>query len=565
MRPRHRAARPIVAALVLAVAGALAVVGVAPAPGSQGAPPAVSAPGHDACPSAEADPLPGRPATAVPSSVGSWQGTQLENARSIIDAGADRQVSARAQAVAVMAAMGQGLRSARIDPRHDPAAFYAELAKLKGWEHLPPSTAAHRVLGNADPHAFERYWQDAVEVLGALTGTDATQALLRGGSAACDLPETGRARPTAYPLPPSLLPEPAEPASLRDQIEHPGALLPAACGTPVYAAHAGTVKVRRGQDWSGPWLVTVSTGRKGLTTDYAHLATVSVRTGEEVEPGERLGTVGAEGVAQECLLRFTVRAGRMTADAAAWLKQVAGAPVAVRLAHANIYSREPDRQYAADLARILSTKPDFITLNETYFRSEAQLSPPGYAHYRARGPFDAREAPVLWRKKDWTLLDSGTELMHRWKVKLGTRYVNWVTLRDEYGRVVSVISGHASPPAPYRGGMLKAFVRRLNQLVDQLARRGDVLVGIDMNAHYPSPRYPRSLLARSRTVSTFDLLGRPPNGFVTGAHTGIIDYILLRRGGSLVAVSHNTADLPYSNHRMVYADFVFTQPAVPTG
>jgi murein DD-endopeptidase MepM/ murein hydrolase activator NlpD len=87
---------------------------------------------------------------------------------------------------------------------------------------------------------------------------------------------------------------------------HSGVDYPAAIGTPVGAAAAGRVSVA---GWSaGGWgrLVTVSHSN-GTRTMYAHLSRVTVRVGQWVEPGQRVGRVGASGRASGPHLHFEVR------------------------------------------------------------------------------------------------------------------------------------------------------------------------------------------------------------------------------------------------------------------
>jgi endonuclease/exonuclease/phosphatase family metal-dependent hydrolase len=87
---------------------------------------------------------------------------------------------------------------------------------------------------------------------------------------------------------------------------HSGTDFGAPCGTPVYAAHAGTIEVETGESWAGPWLVKVTTGPGSLTTWYAHMRTVSVARGEPVQPGQQIGVVGNEGNSAGCHLHFEV-------------------------------------------------------------------------------------------------------------------------------------------------------------------------------------------------------------------------------------------------------------------
>lgn len=110
---------------------------------------------------------------------------------------------------------------------------------------------------------------------------------------------------------------------------HTGTDFAAPCGTPVYAAHAGTVQVDTTHSWAGTWLVKVSTGPGSVSTWYAHLQDLSVSRGEEVAPGQPIGTVGNEGNSYGCHLHFEVHLqggiggiyGPDNVDPSRWLEQ----------------------------------------------------------------------------------------------------------------------------------------------------------------------------------------------------------------------------------------------------
>lgn len=87
---------------------------------------------------------------------------------------------------------------------------------------------------------------------------------------------------------------------------HTGNDYGAACGTPVYAVHDGTVRLRTGNSWYGKWLVTVRTGPASLSTDYAHMESVDVDDGQPVKAGTKLGTVGDLGNSFGCHLHLEV-------------------------------------------------------------------------------------------------------------------------------------------------------------------------------------------------------------------------------------------------------------------
>jgi len=87
---------------------------------------------------------------------------------------------------------------------------------------------------------------------------------------------------------------------------HPGIDLPAASGTPVGAAAPGRV-IFAALDWSGYGnLVEVAHGR-GVVSMYAHLSGFSVRVGQFVSTGTRVGRVGSSGEATGPHLHFEVR------------------------------------------------------------------------------------------------------------------------------------------------------------------------------------------------------------------------------------------------------------------
>jgi endonuclease/exonuclease/phosphatase (EEP) superfamily protein YafD len=223
----------------------------------------------------------------------------------------------------------------------------------------------------------------------------------------------------------------------------------------------------------------------------------------------------------------------------------------VTLHHANIYTAMSSAAFASDLATVVAGRPDVVTLNETYRRTPAQLRPPGYDEYRAEGPRDARETPVLWRTDRWRRVDAGTFLMHDRRTKWGTRYVNWVTLEEiASGARLSVISGHASPRGGGRAGLLHVFLARLDLLAGQLAQRGPVLVGADLNTFYSRSPFLRTAFPRSGLVTTFDTLGQPAGGWATNDYGKTIDYILT---AGVLPQRQSITRLAHSDHHMVAA------------
>lgn len=115
---------------------------------------------------------------------------------------------------------------------------------------------------------------------------------------------------------------------------HTGTDFAAPCGTPVNAAHAGTIQIDTSQGWAGPQLVKVTTGPRSLTTWYAHLQQVTVSPGEAVRPGQPIGEVGDLGNSEGCHLHFEVHLnngpiyGPDNVDPTRWLAAHARNPAA---------------------------------------------------------------------------------------------------------------------------------------------------------------------------------------------------------------------------------------------
>jgi hypothetical protein len=87
---------------------------------------------------------------------------------------------------------------------------------------------------------------------------------------------------------------------------HTGTDFALPCGTPVYAAHGGTVEIDTTQPWAGPYLVRVTTSPTALATWYAHMRSVTVSRAQTVTAGDQLGTAGDLGNARACHLHFEV-------------------------------------------------------------------------------------------------------------------------------------------------------------------------------------------------------------------------------------------------------------------
>lgn len=177
----------MIALVVLAVLGVLLAV-------RQGSPgPRPSAECSATGPAVRVDPA------AVPEGpVAGFAGEQLANAAAIVNAAHDLGLDTCAQVVGVMTAMGEsslrvldrgdvagpdsrglfqqrdngawGSYADRMDPATSATSFFRALQEVPDWRSLPPTIAAHRTQRNADPYHYQRWWDAAVEVVGALAG-----------------------------------------------------------------------------------------------------------------------------------------------------------------------------------------------------------------------------------------------------------------------------------------------------------------------------------------------------------------------------------------------------------
>ncbi len=89
------------------------------------------------------------------------------------------------------------------------------------------------------------------------------------------------------------------------QSGHKGMDIAAPGGTPIYAAHDGTISSTTGH-WSYGNVVMVDNG-DGVTTLYAHMSSIAVGVGQSVKQGDVIGYVGSTGNSTGNHLHFEVR------------------------------------------------------------------------------------------------------------------------------------------------------------------------------------------------------------------------------------------------------------------
>ncbi len=93
-------------------------------------------------------------------------------------------------------------------------------------------------------------------------------------------------------------------------------------GTPVRASAAGKVIFAgQGPEEYGLTVIVYHSGR--WTTTYSYLSKITVKEGDKVKAGERIGLVGQTGLASEPQLHFEIRRNKLALDPARYLKPIA--------------------------------------------------------------------------------------------------------------------------------------------------------------------------------------------------------------------------------------------------
>ncbi|HJQ06852.1 MAG TPA: endonuclease/exonuclease/phosphatase family protein [Nocardioides sp.] len=231
-------------------------------------------------------------------------------------------------------------------------------------------------------------------------------------------------------------------------------------------------------------------------------------------------------------------------------------PPRIRMVQANLRIGTPVRQFQADVRRVLSVEPDFVTYDEVSQRHDSVLAPAGYALWRKGGRYKG-EAAVAWRTHRWRMVHHGVAMLtnHRGRVPgsrydWGVRYANWVTLRSRTGLTISVVAAHFPPSTRRTGHLTAPAARRLGALTDRLAKHGPVVVGGDLNVAYRSPEYPRAIFKRHGLLATYDALR---TRVVTSGSDVTLDYLLVR-GFARFALNNQFRLLLHSDHDGVGID-----------
>jgi murein DD-endopeptidase MepM/ murein hydrolase activator NlpD len=102
---------------------------------------------------------------------------------------------------------------------------------------------------------------------------------------------------------------------------HDGTDFGVGCGTPIYAATAGTVAWATYKGGYGNQVLINHGMVNGspLATSYSHMSAFSVSAGQQVARGQRVGYVGSTGYSTGCHLHWMVYVNGATVNPASYL------------------------------------------------------------------------------------------------------------------------------------------------------------------------------------------------------------------------------------------------------
>lgn len=187
------------------------------------------------------------------------------------------------------------------------------LLDVKGWASLPVTVAAQTVQGSGYPEAYAKHEAQSVAIVEAASGdTGLCNEVSVGGSGKwkAPLPADGLVKSSPF----GMRVHPITGAARM----HEGTDFAAPEGMPITALHQGKV-VHAGVMGGYGNLVIIDHGG-GITTRYAHMSRIDVKTGQSVKEGQRIGAVGNTGQSSGAHLHLEVRIREEAVDPLPWLK-----------------------------------------------------------------------------------------------------------------------------------------------------------------------------------------------------------------------------------------------------
>ncbi|GAA4201730.1 peptidoglycan DD-metalloendopeptidase family protein [Actinocatenispora rupis] len=263
---------------------------------------------------------------------GRWTAEQTANATVIVAVGNRMHIPSRGWVIAVATAMqesslhnltggdrdsiglfqqrpsqGWGTPTQLHDPAYAAHAFYAKLLQVKGWQTMPLTRAAQTVQQSAFPDAYATWETPATTLVAAIARRGHLPTVV-ASPADCDATFIS---PVIAPIVSGFRTD--------GRPDHNGVDLAAKQGTPIRAAHAGTVTVAECEPSTGNcnqpgsastpgcgWYVDITSPDQTLTR-YCHmLHRPTVHVGRKVKTGEVIGIVGQSGNADGPHLHFEI-------------------------------------------------------------------------------------------------------------------------------------------------------------------------------------------------------------------------------------------------------------------
>ncbi len=253
---------------------------------------------------------------------------------------------------------------------------------------------------------------------------------------------------------------------------HDGTEFNTTCGRPVYATHPGVVEVTTNYAWAGPNLVKVTANTDGIRTQFAYMASTTVKTGQIVTSGQQIGTVGNLGRAKGCQLRVIVHDNlEAWVNPTSWLGTNVGHPLpggrllnhgGFTLVSFNVLGASHTRnsaKYAPAAERVgpvvdkwSAMKADVIGVQEMQREQRAAFysrMKSSYTFFPFDGGVDTDNS-ILWRQATFGFVQGGTFKVPYFSGNL--RNMPWVLLREKAtGKTAYFINVHNPATLPDRG------------------------------------------------------------------------------------------------------------------
>lgn len=447
--------------------------------------------------------------------------------------------------------------------------FYERLVRVPRWQELSVTEAGQAVQKSAHPDAYADDEGIAVALLQGTTGS-LDSVSFSDGSCASSANYSGS---VVHPIPAGVSFVDRRnfgQSGPRWSSRHTGTDFSTPCGTSVLASTGGTVIVETDQAWAGRWLVKVSAGPGALTTWYAHMESVTVVDGQQVQAGMPMGAVGREGNASGCHLHFEVhpQGGSIyedPVDPSLWLEENLGTTQQVSttsmtgqpatLMTANVPWTISPQRAGEQVRALLASGPDVLVLQEVRELDVAALaasSPGSWQAWQGEGPGQAAGA-IVWNRSKLTLAARGIAL--GFDGREYDRWIQWVVLRSSEGALLPVVGMHM-PPDPTESQEMLGYYRTMTasylNVVEQLSSAGyPPLVGADWNAPLDRPRDPWGPVATLNGIgfATNWQSGSPCPG-TTGGGARIDGWAYSPRAFRLV--DHGCLPFGSSDHRPVW-------------